>query len=706
MIFGECDVDLSSNGLTSIIGEHVSDRRRSNGSGKSAFLEAIRFALFDQTRGKSKQGVIRDGCSSCSVDLTFEHGSGRTFRVHRSRNASGVSKAQLWIDGKNAGDKVRIVNSVIASQLGVDADLFDLIYFFKQGDQFGFAEANPSDRKSILSKVFKMRHLEQCADRTREYKRECQDQSSKLWGMQHSTREMIDSQPSYEDLLNQSLDASADLANVQQLKIAKQQALQDLRCSADEARQYQSYFAALSGGSENKIIAMKIAIDDLDKLRSDKEEKLLKLAESASVSRDNYEKLSERAAKPTGDIEDLKVSRNGLSNDLKVFTAKLIAAKADKESCATKLRLMTGQAECPTCGHEIDNESFGRISSSIHDTVESLTDFIHDLERNVDLVESEIGSVTRSMKQHEQYAFGILASESAMGSMQLHEDRLHECKIDIDKIDADRKCLTDELERLSMSDVSNCASMAQAFGDNISSMAKRCIIEASDSLGEQISEMGIALNTADINLESCIRNESKLAEYVAATEVADRNLSVATTLSEAFGKDGIQALVIENALGSIEQFANEILQQMQTKFVVEMKTQKRTKTGNDKESLDIIIYDGVGVRPFESYSGGERTLINLALRLALSKAISSLHGVSMGSLFMDEVFGALDEVNREEVVKILSFLSRSFSQTFVVSHTDQVKDIIDSSVIIRRHNDWSDIRKTDGRGKETSSSSS
>jgi len=69
------------------------------------------------------------------------------------------------------------------------------------------------------------------------------------------------------------------------------------------------------------------------------------------------------------------------------------------------------------------------------------------------------------------------------------------------------------------------------------------------------------------------------------------------------------------------------------------------------------------------------------------------------------VFGALDEVNREEVVKVLSFLSRSFAQVLVVSHTDQVKDVIDSGIVIRRYDDWSDIRKTDARGKEASSSS-
>mgnify|MGYP003644579202 CR=1 FL=1 len=707
MIFGDADVDLSSNGLTSIVGEHASDKRRSNGSGKSAFLEAIRFALFDQTRGKSKQGVIRDGCKACSVELTFEHGTGRQFRVKRSRTSTGLSTAHLWIDGKNAGNKVRVVNGVIASQLGLDADLFDLIYFFKQGDQFGFAEANPSDRKSILSKVFKMRQMEQCADKAKEYKRECSDQSSRLWGMQHSAKEELDGSPSHDDLRNNSLDASAALANIQQLKEARRESLDELKSSSDEARYFQSYFAALSGGGDNKMATMKMAIVDLDKLRKQKSRKLVQLNDLASSSRDTYEKLSELTVKPTGDIEDMKVDRARLNDDLKVFTAKLISAKADLSSCTSRINAMTGQQDCcPTCGHDIDATSFSEIVSSLRDTSESLVDFVRDLERNIDVIESNIGVAIRGIKEHEQYVFTILASESAMSNVQVHEDRLHECNIDIDKIDSDRKSIVSELYRLSKSDISDYASLAHTFAENTSSLAMRCIVEASDSLGTKLTELSVASNTADIQLRDNVCRQQKLAEYVADTEAADKDLLVATALSDAFGKDGIQALVIENALGAIEQFANEMLQQMQTKFVVEMKTQRQTKAGDDKESLDIIIYDGVGVRPFESYSGGERTLINIALRLSLSKAISSLHGVSMGCLFMDEVFGALDEVNREEVVKILSFLSRSFTQTFVVSHTDQVKDVIDSSVVIRRYDDWSDIRIPDVRRKETSSSSS
>jgi exonuclease SbcC len=128
-----------------------------------------------------------------------------------------------------------------------------------------------------------------------------------------------------------------------------------------------------------------------------------------------------------------------------------------------------------------------------------------------------------------------------------------------------------------------------------------------------------------------------------------------------------------------------------------MRTQKETKAGEQRETLDIVVFDNGVEKPFENYSGGEQTIINLAIRLALSRIISSLHGVQMQSLFLDEVLAELDEVNREEAIKVIAYLSKSFEQIFVISHTDEVKDIIDSSILVERYESHSEVRITDGR---------
>ena len=705
MIFGQADIDLSDVGLASIVGEHVSDRRRSNGSGKSAFMESIRFALFDQTRGKSKHGVIREGCDSCSVDLSFEV-DGSHLRVVRTRSLSGASKAKLWIDGRTAGDKVRVVNGVIADRIGVDAELFDLIYFFKQGDQFGFAEANPSDRKSILSKVFKMRQLAMCSDAAKDRLRECKDRSARLTGAIQATKQQISNSLTIKDLTDQSLHLSGELANLMQLKEARQHALVDLHESAGDAHAFQSYFSNISGSDANQKATVQIAIKDIEEAIQQKAKLLFQRTEKTRHAQDLHQTLLDANKKPEGDIEDAKILRAKAADSIRVFSAKLISSKAEATACRQKLQsLQLEGGNCPTCGQQVGSSHSREIIEKLSDDLASLDDLIADLERNIECCDVEIVESEQLITKFEQYAFSLRACENAWNSVQMCEDVANEAQEDLDKLKSDREVLLKELDRVSNNQVDGHAILAEQFVGTMASLTAR-VKDAEDILTERISELSSDSMKADFELATCKRSHQQLSDYGRQIRDCDRDLSICSALTEAFGKDGIQALIIENALGAIEKFANDMLDHMQTRFVIELKTQKQTKSGEDKESLDILIYDGSGMRPFESYSGGERTLINLAIRLALSKAISALHGVSMQSLFMDEVFGALDEVNREEVVKVLSFLSRSFSQVLVVSHTDQVKDVIDSGIVIRRYDGWSEVTKTDGRGKEPTSSSS
>jgi exonuclease SbcC len=80
-------------------------------------------------------------------------------------------------------------------------------------------------------------------------------------------------------------------------------------------------------------------------------------------------------------------------------------------------------------------------------------------------------------------------------------------------------------------------------------------------------------------------------------------------LVKAFGKDGIPALIIENAVPELERIANDILSQMSGgKNFLRFETQKELKSlSGMAETLDIIVGDWAGERIYETYSGGERT---------------------------------------------------------------------------------------------------
>lgn len=87
-----------------------------------------------------------------------------------------------------------------------------------------------------------------------------------------------------------------------------------------------------------------------------------------------------------------------------------------------------------------------------------------------------------------------------------------------------------------------------------------------------------------------------------------------------------------------------------------------------------VLEDGV---PKPVISGGEEDLCNLVLRLAISQMIAERSGTPFSLLILDEVFAALDEQRRTNVLTLLRRLSDRFAQVIVITHNDHVRDALD-----------------------------
>jgi len=165
-------------------------------------------------------------------------------------------------------------------------------------------------------------------------------------------------------------------------------------------------------------------------------------------------------------------------------------------------------------------------------------------------------------------------------------------------------------------------------------------------------------------------------------------VSIYTELREAFGVNGIPAMIIEHALPELERDANRTLQQLtRGRMHVRFDTQRETKTGNLRETLDIIISDEKGTRPYESFSGGEQFRINFAIRVALSRMLAQRAGVRLRSLFVDEGFGALDTDGRQRLVEAVKAVEGEFDMILVITHIDELREAFPTQI---------QVTKTDG----------
>jgi exonuclease SbcC len=70
------------------------------------------------------------------------------------------------------------------------------------------------------------------------------------------------------------------------------------------------------------------------------------------------------------------------------------------------------------------------------------------------------------------------------------------------------------------------------------------------------------------------------------------------------------------------------------------------------------------------FSGGEKDIANLCLRIGLSKVLSRRSGTETGFIILDEVLGSQDRDRRAALVQALRELDFEFGQVFVVSHFD------------------------------------
>ena len=144
----------------------------------------------------------------------------------------------------------------------------------------------------------------------------------------------------------------------------------------------------------------------------------------------------------------------------------------------------------------------------------------------------------------------------------------------------------------------------------------------------------------------------------------------------AFGKGGIQALLIEQALPELEDQANDILGRVTDhRMSLKLETQRERRGGGDpRETLDIKISDELGTRSYEMYSGGEAFRINFALRIALSKLLAHRSGAPLPTLFIDEGFGTQDAAGLERLVEAINAIQDDFQKIIVITHIEELKE--------------------------------
>ena len=276
------------------------------------------------------------------------------------------------------------------------------------------------------------------------------------------------------------------------------------------------------------------------------------------------------------------------------------------------------------------------------------------------------------------------------------ESKFKECqKINLEKVnfDKNRSIISNTILKLE-NDLIKIQAKVKSVTDNINIFyTNKDIIENNNATLKEIGVQKDVIKNLDSNIKSI---NSKL--FSSSTEkgrlelqhqnITDQLQKVKELESsyEAFkhyttvvSRDGIPYEIITKTLPEIEKEVNNILQQL-VEFTITLQT-------DGKNIMTNIVYDD-RQWPLEMASGMEKFVSGLAIRVALIN-ISNLPRPNI--ICIDEGFGCADSDHLGQMGALFNYLKHQFDFIWVISHLDQMRDMVDNQIEIKKDNGFSKV---------------
>ena len=319
-----------------------------------------------------------------------------------------------------------------------------------------------------------------------------------------------------------------------------------------------------------------------------------------------------------------------------------------------------------------------RVETQRVDQLIQKEDFAHEERQNVTKLDEEVSGLgfddaahrsaleeARELEGYEELRRSLQEAEERLPSerseLETVKEMLFRRESEVQELDQQQRALHGEMEGLP-------------------SLEKE--LEAArrhyDEVEKQHQEAQLRKRVAESELKRLDGVAGELKGQEERREELTTQVGIYGDLAVAFGKNGIQALIIETAIPQLEADANELLARLtENRMTLKLQLQEGridSRTRLPSEELDIRIADEVGTRSYETFSGGEAFRINFAIRIALSKLLARRSGAPLPILFIDEGFGSLDAAGQERLTQAIQSIQDDFQKIVVITHIDQVKE--------------------------------
>jgi exonuclease SbcC len=688
-------------------GIHVAALCGDNGQGKSAILDAITWSLWGQARARTQAELIYHGEDEMHVELEFLASQGR-YKVSRRFRRSGKGRQgatilELYIETNSGyepitGNSVRETENKICDLIRMEYDTFVNSSFILQGRADMFTTSTPSRRKELLGDILGLSSYDKLAEKSRIRAREFDSLSNKLEMEISNIHRELSNKDSYSERLNIAETENENMEN-QKLEIETDRnelrdEIQSLTLIQNQLdmlyKEYERIFSDIKD-RETRIVQHRTRLNDMDRRISNLPKLEIDLGK-VNQELENAEKTDKDYDRYRVDIQEFQIKINKLKETN-------ISLRIDMDDLRTKVDLLKEmgiEAPCPLCGHALGEEGCkhladtyeteGKIKVGVYrqneEEIRKYELSVNDLKTLLDKSMLKAKSIREYNEKSQQNIIQSIADAKASvdsidhttGILQSDEAQLNSMRTESDR-------LSETIPRLK-----NAIEGLQYLSEQVLGKEKQI-----DNLVVYQKNLLREIGAVQDSLKRCALLQTELSEKTDIFNNYANNKGIFDQLAIAFGRNGAQALIIEQAIPEIEQYANDLLGRMTDyRMNLTLETQRENSSGGEpRETLDIKISDELGTRNYETYSGGETFRINFALRLALSKLLSSRAGAPLPTLFIDEGFGTQDPAGLERLVEAIRIIQDDFQRIIVITHMEELKEVFPVRIEVSKTSDGS-----------------
>ncbi len=683
-----------------------------NGAGKSSILTAVEYALYGRAQGAARLATRTDDPASAptTVELEFEH-RGDSYRARRTITPKGAQKVDLekWTWRTHsaswepyAAGGVRDIQDAIDTLLGVDATIFRATSYIAQGDASNFTAADRADRRRLLARVLRLDDWQERHEHARDDRRDLELQYRSLNDEHDRLRLDLQATSGARDRArecNQAVeDARRAVTDTGHLLNLVETALAEARDAKHRRDQAHVVWASAREHARRQAAACATVQADIDRLteRLDQRDHTLLLADQVPVLEAD---LAARAAERERWHERVRV-QDELDRGHDEH-ARLNQAAETAHRALVKARVDT-DPECPTCGQHVRDDAHTRTILALEREWQRACEAalaaaapLPELARRLAALPTEPPEPADTIEARLRTARSAVAEVAALDEVARELDsRHHQLSI----AETERRNADNALEQAA----SLLAHADEQLAEHDLAGRERDHTDARDHADraratEIQAERDLA--AAAQLLRRHVETEQRLRTVTAdLADVAHRSL-VLQHVERAFSPAGIPTLILENqAIPQIEAEANRILHDLGAGYQVELRTQAVTQSGRPVDALDIVVRTMDGHEAtYEDHSGGERTRIDLALRIALARLLATRHGTQLRYLAIDEPDG-LDAQGMQALARVLTGLNE-WDVILLVSHHPDLQGSFDQVITIEKTRDGSRLTGRDREGE-------